>query len=63
MRGVIDEHCWECYWHYQEKENNWRECKHPDIEEDICPGWLARADVVGRQYDHDQVDWQKEEEE
>lgn len=54
----MNEECLTCSFYYEEKENNWRECKHPsyDREKDICPGWLSKADFVGRQYDHDKED-------
>ena len=51
----MNKNCPECYWYYEEREDNWYECRHPDYnddEGDVCPGYLCRADVVGRQYDH-----------
>ena len=37
----------ECIHYYEERENNWRECKHPeyDMEENQCRGWLSVDDA------------------
>lgn len=53
----MNEECIGCMWYYEEKDVNWRECKHPDYdqEEDVCPSRYdkedARADARYSGYD------------
>jgi len=39
--------CIGCVFFYEEKDVNWKECRHPDYdqEEDVCPGRYDREDA------------------
>ena len=43
----MNKECIGCMWYYEEQDVNWRECKHPDYnqEEDVCPGRFSKADL------------------
>lgn len=51
--GVVGMSCQGCIWFYEEKDVNWRECTHPDYdqEEDVCPGRYDKENARYSGYD------------